>query len=158
MILELADSSGNKIGAKLDIGVHNKLDIEQEEYCFELNSIKGNVTLFMNSKEQMIAEKLRSLLKLGRFSTRYKDIFDIYYFVTVPGLDINKLTKCIREFILEAVDMRETNMNDVTMRLSNIFRSKAYLKNVDTARNNWIEIPIVEVTARKIAFFSEDIA
>jgi len=157
VILELVDSFGNKIGTKLDIGVHNKLDIEQEEYCFDLNSINDNVTLFMNSKEQMIAEKLRSLLKLGRFSTRYKDLFDIHYFVTTSGLDINKLTKCIREFILEAEGMRETNMNDVTMRLSSIFRNQAYLKKADTARNNWIEVPITEVTARILAFFSEDI-
>ena len=158
VILELVDSFGNKIGAKLDIGVHNNLDIEQEEYCFELNGIKDNVTLFMNSKEQMIAEKLRYLLKLGRFSTRYKDIFDIYYFVTVSGVDINKLTKCIREFILEAEGMRETNMNDVVLRLGSIFRNKAYLMKAETARSNWIDIPILEVTTRIISFFSEDVA
>ena len=157
VILELVDSFGTKSGAKLDIGVHNKLGIDQEEYCFELNSIKDNVMLFMNTKEQMIAEKLRSLLKLGRFSTRYKDIFDIYYFVTVHELDKTKLAECIVEFILDAEDMRETNMNDVTMRLSSIFRSKAYLKKADTARNNWIEVPVIEVTARIITFFSEAI-
>lgn len=33
----------------------------------------------INSMEQMITEKLRSLLKIGPFSTRYKDIFDIMY-------------------------------------------------------------------------------
>ena len=158
VVLELLDSLGNTIGIKLDIGVHDKLDILQEEYCFELTSLNDNVTLFMNSKEQMIAEKLKSLLKLGRFSTRYKDLFDIYYFVTVTGLDISELTKCIREFILEAKDMREKNMDDVAMRLSGIFRNRAYLKKADTARNNWIEVPIAEVTTRIIAFFSENIA
>ena len=48
-------------------------------------------------------------------------------------------------------------MNDVTVRLSSIFRSKAYLKKADTAHNNWIEVPIIEVTARIITFFSEAI-
>ena len=28
----------------------------------------------------MLAEKLRSLLKFGPFSTRYKDVYDMYYF------------------------------------------------------------------------------
>ena len=30
----------------------------------------------INSKEQMFTEKLRSILKFGPLSTRYKDIFD----------------------------------------------------------------------------------
>ena len=33
----------------------------------------------INSKEQMFTEKLRSLLKFGPNSTRYKDIFDMVY-------------------------------------------------------------------------------
>ena len=41
-------------------------------------TIKG-ASLLINSDEQMLAEKLRSLLKFGSFSTRYKDVYDIYY-------------------------------------------------------------------------------
>ena len=78
---------GNIIATKLDIGVHSKFDIEQEEYCFELDSIGENVMLLMNSKEQMFTEKLSSLLRIGRFSTRYKDIFDLYYFISTTGLN-----------------------------------------------------------------------
>ena len=36
--------------------------------------------MLINSDEQMLAEKLRSLLKFGPFSTRYKDVYDMYYF------------------------------------------------------------------------------
>ena len=38
------------------------------------------VNLLVNSNEQMLVEKLRSLLKFGALSTRYKDFFDIYIF------------------------------------------------------------------------------
>ncbi len=35
--------------------------------------------MLINSDEQILAEKLRSLLKFGPFSTRYKDVYDMYY-------------------------------------------------------------------------------
>jgi hypothetical protein len=157
VLIELDDRFGNKIGTKLDIGIHNKADIAQEEHCFELRSVGDNVTLFMNSKEQMIAEKLASLLILGRFSTRYKDLFDIYYFITASNLDKTKLARCINEFVLEAEDMREASMSDIVLRLSEIFRNKAYLKKADTAHNNWIEIPIDEVTTKILDYFKDGI-
>ena len=37
------------------------------------------VSLLKNSNEQAFAEKLRSLLKFGPGSRRYKDIYDMYY-------------------------------------------------------------------------------
>ena len=40
-------------------------------------------TLLKNTYEQSFVEKLRSLLKFGANSRRYKDIFDMYYLRTV---------------------------------------------------------------------------
>jgi hypothetical protein len=157
VILELADQHKNKVGTKLDIGVHNRLSIEQEEFCFELDSIGESVMLLMNSKEQMFTEKLKSLLKLGRFSTRYKDLFDFYYFITIAGMDKDKLMKCLAEFIISAEDMRESSLNDIHDRLSSIFQNKAYLDKAGTARNNWLDVPISDVTARIKTFFAEEL-
>lgn len=70
------DSFNNTMSTKLDIGVHKNFDIDQEQYCFDLNSINSTTTLFVNSVEQIFIEKLKSLLKFGVLSTRYKDIFD----------------------------------------------------------------------------------
>ena len=47
----IKDKNYNKIETKLDIGVHKNFDIEQDEYCFDLNNINENVTLLINSKE-----------------------------------------------------------------------------------------------------------
>jgi len=142
----------------MKIGVHNKMDIEQEDFCFELDSIGENVMLLMNSKEQMFAEKLRSLLKLGRFSTRYKDLFDFYYFIAIAGVNRGKLNKCIAEYILSAEDMRENSISDIYNRLSSIFKGKAYLEKASAAHNNWLDIPITEVTEGIKAFFKDDIS
>ena len=51
--------------------------IEQEEYCFDIAYDDEGASLLINSNEQMMAEKMRSLLKFGPFSTRYKDVYDI---------------------------------------------------------------------------------
>ena len=59
--IELKDKNHNKIETKLDIGVHKNFDIEQDEYCFDLNNINENVTLLINSKEQIFTEKIKSL-------------------------------------------------------------------------------------------------
>lgn len=63
--IEVKDKKHNKIETKLDIGVHKNFDIEQDEYCFDLNNINESVTLLINSKEQIFTEKLKSLLKFG---------------------------------------------------------------------------------------------
>jgi hypothetical protein len=157
VILELDDQHNNRIGTKLDIGVHNTMSIEQEEYCFELDSIGESVVLFMNSKEQMFTEKLKSLLKHGRFSTRYKDLFDFYYFIAITGVDKTKLIKYLTEIILGAEDMRESSIDDIQNRLDSIFQSKSYLDKASTARNNWLDVPICDVTARIITFFKEEL-
>ena len=65
--------------SKIDLGVHNRFELKQEEYCFDIAYDDEGASLLINSDEQMLAEKLRSLLKFGPFSTRYKDVYDMYY-------------------------------------------------------------------------------
>ena len=48
-------------------------------YCFDIAYDDAGASLLINSDEQMLAEKLRSLLKFGPLSTRFKDVYDIYY-------------------------------------------------------------------------------
>ena len=68
-----------------------------DAFIDKLNVIEG-VSLLINSKEQMFSEKLRSLLKFGAASTRFKDIFDIYYLK--DKVSKGKLRKCFEEYIL----------------------------------------------------------
>ena len=51
--------------------------IEQEEYCFDIAYDDEGASLLINSNEQMLSEKLWSLLKFGTFSTRFKDIYEL---------------------------------------------------------------------------------
>lgn len=55
--------------------------MEQEEYCFDITYDDEGASLLINSNEQMLSEKLRSLLKFGIFSTRFKDIYELCFTV-----------------------------------------------------------------------------
>lgn len=67
--VELKDEDGYILKSKIDLGVHTKLEITQEEFCFDVGMNDQGVSLLINSKEQMLTEKLRSILKFGAFST-----------------------------------------------------------------------------------------
>jgi len=55
--------------------------IEKEEYCFDIAYDDEGASLLINSNEQMLSEKLWSLLKFGTFSTRFKDIYELCFTV-----------------------------------------------------------------------------
>lgn len=46
----LKDENNFSVSAKLDVGVHKNLDIKQDEFCFNLDTINERATLIMNSK------------------------------------------------------------------------------------------------------------
>ena len=67
------------------------------------------VSLLINSCEQIFAEKLRSLLRFGPLSTRYKDIFDFCYLK--DHVNMTRLSECIKAYIIDEPSMRERDMN-----------------------------------------------
>lgn len=151
--LDFIDKYGKKYGFKLDIGVHKNLELEQEEFCFDFNSIDDSVTLLINSKEQIVAEKLKSLLKKGATSTRYKDVFDIYYLIKINPVDKEFLKYLLIDYILNDSNMKENTFYSIYNRLNNVFNNNRYLKSLDNARDNWLELPINEVTEVILNFF-----
>ena len=118
----IRDEEGSTIESKIDLGVHKRLEIEQEEYCFDIAHDDVGASLLINSREQMFTEKLRSLLKFGVFSTRYKDIYDMYYHC--DKLDVQKLKVCMDSYIFNDFGMRENNMADVIKRVEKVFQNQ----------------------------------
>lgn len=141
--IHVSDQKGNFIDSKIDLGVHKHLEIEQVEYCFDIAFDDEGVSLLANTKEQMFAEKLRSLLKFGTFSTRYKDIYDMYY--QCGRMDEKKLIQCLYTFIYDDLGMRENDLNAIVRRIEFIFADKAYGEKVDKSDKRWLddEIQIV---------------
>ena len=106
-----------------------------------------------NSKEQIIVEKLKSLLKFGITSTRFKDIFDFYYLINNEKLDKDKLIKYIDILIFKDENMREYTIEDISKRLSSILNNSRFKSRIGTANNNWLEIPIEEVIENILDYF-----
>ena len=121
--ITLTDKNHYSISSKLDIGVHKYFDMKQDEYYFDFNIIDESVSLLINSKEQIIIEKLKSLLK-------YIDIL-----------------------IFQDENMRENSLEDVNRRLTNILNNSRFQSRINTANNNWLEIPIKDVIDSVLEYF-----
>lgn len=141
--IHITDRMGNFIDSKIDLGVHKHLEIEQEEYCFDIAFDDEGASLLANTREQMFTEKLRSLLKFGSFSTRYKDVYDMYY--QCGRMDKEKLTQCLHTFIFDDSGMRENDINAIVKRVEFVFSDKAYGKRVDTSDKRWLDDDIQAV-------------
>ena len=133
----ITDTDGTVLVSKIDLGVHKHFDIEQEDFCFDVGMDDGGASLLINSKEQMLTEKLRSILKFGPFSTRYKDIFDIYYLCGL--VDREKLKHCMDTLIFSDPGMKENDIAGVLRRVTETFKNQTYLSRLKTSRKNWLD-------------------
>jgi predicted nucleotidyltransferase component of viral defense system len=151
--IEITDKSGYSIDSKIDIGVHKDLDIEQEEYCFDICFQDEGASLLMNSKEQIITEKVKSLLRFGTRNTRYKDVFDIYYLKDTVKIDKMKL--CMNKYIYSDTTLNVKSSEDVLARLNIVFMDSTYINSVKHSKKNWIGIQVEKVLQDNLAFFQK---
>lgn len=148
--IKICDNTGYSIESKIDLGVHRNIKINQNEYCFDVCLDDEGASLLINSPEQMIAEKLKSLLKFGAFSTRHRDVFDIYYLLDY--IELNKLNECFEILIFNDSNMRENCFEDISKRLEKIFSNENYINHLMSSNKNWIEKDVDFVLNRIIEF------
>lgn len=150
VFVEITDEYGNFLKSKIDIGVHKDLDIGQEEYCFDICFQEDGASLLMNSKEQIITEKLKSFLRFGTRSTRYKDVFDICYLSENANRD--RLLQYIQKYIYEDASLPVNDMNEIIKRVERVFKDSAFIKEVNRSKKNWMDISAEEALERDIEF------
>lgn len=100
-----------------------------------------------------MCEKLKSLLKFGIRSTRYKDIFDLYYLINNNILDKNRLFKYIELLIFKDENITQKTINDITVRMKSILNNRKFISKLDNARSNWINMSIDNVVNSIISYF-----
>lgn len=150
VFVQITDASGNVLESKLDIGVHKDLDVAQEEYCFDICFQDDGASLLMNSKEQIITEKLKSFLRFGTRSTRYKDVFDICYLS--EKADKNKLLQYIEKYIYEDSSLPVGSVDEIIRRIERVFNNDGFISEISKSKKNWMDISIREVLKRNIEF------
>lgn len=136
--------------SKMDIGVHKDLDIEQEEYCFDVCCDEEAASVLINSRAQMITEKLKSMIRFGTRSTRYKDVFDICYLADLA--DRKQLQQCIEKYILSDATLGVTTVEEVKKRAERLFTNSAYKKQVERSKKNWLDMSVEEVLKKDLEF------
>ena len=146
----IEDAEKNQVRSKIDLGVHNRFELEQEEYCFDIAYDDEGASLLINSNEQMMAEKMRSLLKFGPFSTRYKDVYDMYYLNNF--VDREKLIAALDTYIFSDEKMRENSGSDIAKRLKKTFNDKGYIQRLDISDKRWIDTDVDVITKELVEF------
>ena len=141
--VKITDKYGNKVRSKIDIGVHKHMEIDQDEYCFDVCLDDDGATLMKNTVEQSFVEKLRSLLRFGSNSRRYRDLFDMFYLKDLASDE--KMLSMIHILIFDDPDMYENTMDDVIRRLNKTFEDEQYLIRVSGSRQRWIDNDIHEI-------------
>lgn len=141
--LKISDGRG-AFDTKLDLGVHVSGAMEQDELWFDVAHRQEGVRLLANSKEQVFAEKLKSLLRHGIRSTRFRDLYDMYYIEHRRDLDRNRLARYIDEIIVEDRDMREESIEGV--RVERTLSNRQFLARMKSSHRDWIGRSADEVT------------
>ena len=77
----------------------------------------------------------------------------IFLIINNENLNKDKLLKYIDILIFQDENMREKSLEDVTMRLSNILNNSRFQSRINTANNNWLEIPIKDVIDSVLEYF-----
>ncbi len=132
------DDQGKEISGKIDIGVHTNLNIKQDEFYFDVCTMENAVCLLTNNPAQIITEKLKALIRFRSLSTRYKDIYDIYYLLNMT--DANILNTCIDKLIYADRTLSANNKEDIVKILISVYENEEFNRKLVGSKKNWLNI------------------
>jgi len=131
--------------------VHTVDAAKQQDMDFDLSHIESDAArLLANGPEQVFVEKLKSLLRLGRISSRGKDVFDMAYLT--DHVKPEGLKPLFEAFIYNDPKMLEKRTADMTRRLQRIFSDRGFMALLRNRRMNWLQITPEEATERILTF------
>ena len=151
IFISITDAEETTISLKMDLGVHNDLSIEQDEYAFDVDFQEDAISLLINSPAQMLTEKLKSMVRFGVRNTRYKDVYDICYLSEFVNME--QLKNCIQKYIFEDTTLRNvSDMDAVITRIERMFTNPDYLRELHKSNKNWLDISDDAALERDLAF------
>ncbi|MDO5320226.1 MAG: nucleotidyl transferase AbiEii/AbiGii toxin family protein [bacterium] len=148
--LKITDGKGVSVRTKLDIGVHTWADVQQADLRFKVVTDTDAISLLVNPKEQIFVEKLKSLLRIGPVSTRYKDVYDLYYLKERVRRPV--LQKLLDSHVFKDESLRETNVLQIAERLKRIFADRRFAKGLANPNFAWLDVPSQEAAAAIVEF------
>ena len=152
--LLLTDDNKSRLRIKLDIGVHTYTAIKQERIVFAFESDNESVSIKVNPCEQIFSEKLISLSRLGSISTRYKDIYDMYYLIEEGLLDIKKVREILSLFFASS-NRKPNDIFELTSSIIDTLNDNAFVKEASKPASKWIDVDYSDVKASLISFVNK---
>lgn len=138
---------------KVDVGVHTRKDIRQVECAFAALADESDKTLLANSKEQIFAEKLLSLLRHGFLSTRGKDIYDMFYLM--DKVNLQQLRTLVATLIVQNRRCPIREPRRIVEFVSEVFVNRRFMRTLSSRDSNWLQIPHQRVTTELIKFIAK---
>ncbi len=138
LFLRITDAAGYKVLTKVDLGVHAKMEVAQRDFDFDIVTDAKRVRLLANSKEQIFAEKMKSFLRLGTLTSRYKDVFDMYYLI--GKMNRATLRKYFALYVYRDKKMRERNPEAIVARLSRVFEDATFKRQLRNKKFAWLDV------------------
>lgn len=138
IFLRITDAAGYTVVTKVDLGVHAKREVAQKDFRFDIVTDAKRVKLLANSKEQIFVEKMKSLLRLGTLSSRYKDVFDMYYLIGT--MNRTTLKAYFDLYVYRDGKMRERTPADIVARLSEVFEDPVFKRQLRNRKFAWLNV------------------
>ena len=150
----ITDKVKDKLRLKLDIGVHTYLAIEQNAILFSTKPNKNGIFLMANPPEQIFAEKLISLARLGPISTRYKDLYDFYYLINSCNISLTKVREILKMFFFHS-KKKPNSFIELQNVLEETLTNKNFIKEASKPASNWLEVDIDMVISAILNFVNK---
>lgn len=151
--IKITDSTSYSVDTKIDIGVHTYPEMKQDEVTIDFPPEKEKVVILSNSKEQIFAEKAKAFLRLGQFSTRYKDIFDMFWLQDFVSVEL--LKSYLETLVFKDPGMKENSSQDIHKRFEKIFSDKNFLQKLKTSDKNWVGEDVDKIKSDLLQFIKK---
>ena len=148
--LKLSDVQQSVLIFKFDIGVHTYATIEQSNLSFSFDN-QSNISLKVNPPEQVFVEKLLSLIRFGLESTRYKDVYDMFFLIKNNYLDKKRMLQIFDLFFSNS-KIGPYSIATLTNDLKDIFEDRNYRSEVTKPSNKWIDVEYEKMIETILSF------
>ena len=135
----IKDDYNGRLKLKLDIGVHTYFAIEQNSVIFNFESSSQSVIIKVNPPEQIFAEKLISLARLGAISTRYKDLYDFYYLITNCKISSKKVGDILDLFFRNS-KKKPNDIFELQNSIETALSNSTFIDEASRPASKWIDV------------------
>lgn len=126
-----------KINLEIDISTGDKITPKKLNYKYKLLFENRTILISSYNIETILSEKIETILRRGKFNSRMKDYYDIYYFLKFLKEDIN--IKQLKEAINNTFENRNSfnYLNDYKQIISEINNSDRMNKQWDVYKRKY---------------------